>query len=312
MKLGHQLVQRARLPLRTGAWDRAIEALDPRTHSMEIVHILSNHIFPIEMLLALEIAQLRTFTIPTISKLLHATKQYEAEGVKRLDDTRAILTEILRPGLDSPASREMVEHLNQIHAAYTISNDDYLYTLSTFVFDPALFVDKWGHRPMTERERDAIFFVYRRLGERMRIRDLPATRGELWTWRRSYEASAQTYAPENEQVARGLLRAVASLVPPVLGPYLEPLVVVLTDDEPFRWALGLAPPPRRFTALVRRGMQLYRRVARYASPFEHAPFLESPMFARYATYPRGYDRLRLGPTKVLAMLAKQRAASGAR
>jgi hypothetical protein len=39
--------------------------------------VLANHVFPLEVLVALEIAQLRTFTIPTISAILHSTAQYE-------------------------------------------------------------------------------------------------------------------------------------------------------------------------------------------------------------------------------------------
>lgn len=293
--------------IRRGSWDARIEALDPRTQYVEIVDILSNHVFPIEILIALEIAQLRTFTIPTISRLLHATGQYEHDGVKRLDDTRAILTEIVRPGIGSRPSDEMVEHLNRIHGAYSISNDDFLYTLSTFVFDPALFLDKWGHRPMTERERDAFFFLYRRLGEGMKIRELPATRQELWTWRQRYEARAQRYAPQNEQVARGLLTALATQLPRAVAPYLEPLVLVFTDDEPFRQALGLAPPSPRFAARVRMALRGYRRLARHANAFERTRFLDTAWFDRYPTYPAGYDRMRLGPAKVIAMLEKRAA-----
>ncbi len=67
----------ANLALRTTRWDDAIARLDPERDAEAIARILGNHLFPLEVLVALEIAQLRTFTIPTISRTLHATGQYE-------------------------------------------------------------------------------------------------------------------------------------------------------------------------------------------------------------------------------------------
>lgn len=299
------------LPLRTRRWDDEIARLDPEHDYEAIVFALSNHVFPFEILLAMEIAQLRTFTIPTISKLLHATGQYEREGPKRLDDTKAILSEIHRPGLESRASREMVEHLNRIHGLYRISNDDFLYTLSTFVFDAALFVDKWGHRPMTEKEKDAFYFLYRRLGELMHIRDIPESRAAFFAWRRDYERRAQRYASENEAVARGLLVAVRGLLPPVFAPYLEPAVVLLTGDAGFRDALGLREPDPGLARFLRAFLAVHRRAARHVSLYEHRKFEDSDIYRNYPTYPSGYDRLRLGPTKVIEILAKKKGAEQA-
>ncbi|MDC0746473.1 oxygenase MpaB family protein [Polyangium mundeleinium] len=293
------------IPLRTHRWDDEIARLDPERDYEAIIFALSNHVFPFEILLAMEIAQLRTFTIPTISKLLHATGQYEREGPKRLDDTKAILSEIHRPGLESRASREMVEHLNRIHGLYRISNDDFLYTLSTFVFDPILFIDKWGHRPMTEKEKDAFYFLYRRLGELMHIRDVPGSRAAFFAWRQDYERRAQRYASENEAVARGLLVAVQGLLPPMLVPILEPAVVFLTADTGFRNALGLREPDPGLARSLRVFFAVYRRAARHVSLYEHRKFEDSDIYRNYPTYPEGYDRLRLGPTKVLEILAKK-------
>lgn len=297
------------LPLRTDAWDRRIAALDPRKDYLEIVDLLSNHVFPLEILLALELAQLRTFTIPSISALLHATAEYEREGQKRLDDTRAVLSEVFRPGLESPEGRAMVEHLNRIHGVYAISNDDFLYTLSTFVFDPALFVDRWGHRSMTEGERDAFFFLYRRLGEHMKLRELPESRAQFLAWRRRYEAEHQRYSAPNEKVARGLLTAAAAQLPRALAPLLEPLTVVLMDDPAFRDALGLKPPPPALGAALAWTLRGYQAAARRVNPYERARFLESAFFERYPSYPAGYERMRLGPKKVLAMLDARDAAA---
>ena len=292
--------------LRTRHWDDAIAKLDAERDAEEICRILANHVFPLEVLASLEIAQLRTFTIPTISAILHSTGHYEREGLRRLDDTRAILGEIVRPGLDSEDSRRMVEHLNDIHSLFRISNDDYLYTLSTFVFDPAIFIEKWGHRPLTVHEQNAMFFLYKKLGSRMKIRDLPTSREAFLSWRGAYEARAQRYSPDNEAVARGMLRAVGGMFPRVMRRLWEPLIVYLTDDRAFQAALGLGHPKRLFRWALGIAVRAYRSVSRRLNAFERAPFWETTFFKRFPTYPNGYDPLRLGPTKVTALLERRR------
>ncbi|MGH7436563.1 MAG: oxygenase MpaB family protein [Polyangiaceae bacterium] len=292
--------------MRTARWDREIARLNRERDAEAIARILGNHVFPLEVLVALEVAQLRTFTIPTISRILHATGQYERDGLKRLDDTRAILLEVLRPGLDSEASRTMVGHLNDIHGLYRISNDDFLYTLSTFVFDPPGFIAKWGHRPLTEHEQDAVFFVYRKLGEGMRIRDLPATRLEFLAWRRAYEGRVQGHSADNEAVGRGMLRTVARMFPLVPPALWEPLMVCLTEDDGFRTALGFAVPSSSFRSIFRKLARAYRALSRRVNPFEHRAFWDTRLFNGFSTYPGGYEALRLGPTQVMATLDRRR------
>lgn len=291
---------------RTARWDREIAALDAKEDAQEIVTILVSHVFPVELLLALELAQLRTFTIPSISKVLHATRQYEDDGVRRLDDTRAIIGEIYRYERGSVEQREMIEHLNAIHSLYTISNDDYLYTLSTFIFDPTLFLERFGFRSLTDKEQDAVFHMYRELGEQMGIESLPETRHDYWRWRVAYEARAQRYSPANEAVARGFLAAVRSLLPTYLQPFTEMLTTAVLDDEQATLALGLDLPPRAVVRAVRNGLWLQARAARFLNPFESRGIEEWAFFNTFPSYPDGYERLRLGPRRVMEILDRRR------
>jgi uncharacterized protein (DUF2236 family) len=306
------MAMKARIPLRTEHWEEVLASLDAEKQAEDVVRILANHVFPLEFLVSLELAQFRTFTIPSISALLHSTGQYEREGPKRLDDTRAILVEISRPGLESEASREMVEHLNRIHGLYSISNDDFLYVLSTFVFDPVPFIERWGHRPLTLREQDALYFVHLKLAQGMRIRDVPKSREAFLAWRRAYEARVQTYAPQNEAVARGMMDAVASSLPPVLRSLTAPLTLALMDDAAMFRALGFAEPSPAVAFAMRLAARAYRKLSQRLNPFEHLALRDAEFFQRYSTYPNGYSRLKLGPTKVLAFLEKQRQGDGDR
>ncbi|APR78878.1 Hypothetical protein A7982_04225 [Minicystis rosea] len=293
------------LARRTRRWDDEIARLDPDESHREIVQLLSDHVFPLEMLVALELAQLRTFTIPSISRVLHGTRQYEDEGERRLDDTRAILNEIHQNGLDTPEGRQTVEHLNRIHSLYKIAADDFLYVLSTFIFDPVLFVEKHGHRPFTMHEKRALFASAKCLGEAMKIPGIPQSYAEFFAWRRAYERAHQRYAPENEAVARGFLRAVGTLAPPWVAPSLEGIAVVLFDDPTACSALGLRAPVAPLRIGVRALARLWCRTSRHVNPFEHASASEMPWLNTYPTYPNGYDRTRLGPKKIIKLFDQQ-------
>lgn len=292
--------------LRTDRWSQEIEKLDVVEDAQLIVGIMVNHVFPLEFLVALELAQFRTFSIPTISALLHATRQYESDGVKRLDDTRAIMAELHANKIGSKEHSEMAEHLNAIHGTYRISNDDYLYTLSTFMLDPILFIQKHGHRLMTNKEMDAMFNFYRKIGELMHIENLPHSREEMLVWRRGYEARVQRYAPSNEAVARGMMEAVKSLVPTALHAALEPMTVALIDEEKVRTALGFKPAPIWAKSMAKTLLESQRRALRRINVFEVNGIKDWPVFASYPTYPNGYDRLKLGPSRLVEMLERRR------
>jgi hypothetical protein len=297
-----------RFTRRTDRWEREIERLDPVRDAHAIVEVLTSHVFPLDILIASELGQLRTFTIPTISKVLHATRQYETEGVKRLDDTKALLSEILRAGAGSPEAEPLIDHLHAIHAHYDISNDDYLYTLSVFVIDPSEWIDRYGFRPMRDREREAVMNVFRDLGTKMGIADVPATFDDFRAWRRAYEEHAQRPSDDNHAVARGFLRAAESMVPALCRPWVAPISLALFDEPRVVAALGFSPTGKVVRTFVDAVMAARRWLLRRVNPWETASFSDSELANRYVTYPDGYHPLRLGPTKVVASIDRKRAA----
>ncbi len=291
------------LERRDARWERAIDVLDPERDWREIVTILSNHLFPVDILIATELAQLRTFTIPTISGLLRRTGEYERHGAKRLDDTKAILAEILDPGMDSPEGAAMVAHLNAIHGHYRISNDDFLYTLSVFTVDVDQWIQRWGWRPLRLKERRALYNLYRELGVRMGIREIPSTFAAMVAWREGYEARVQRHHPDNEVVARALIDALAALAGPA-GPLVSPAVRALISNT-CATALGLHRPPRQVTATVNLVLELRRRLLRHVTIWNHMRFWDTAFFNHYPSYPKGYERLHLGPAKIVAGLDRR-------
>ena len=76
-------------------------------------------------------------------------------------------------GYDSERGRAAIARMNEIHGRFQIRNEDFLYVLSTFVFEPIRWNERFGWRRMTEKERVALFHFWREVGGRMNIQDIP-------------------------------------------------------------------------------------------------------------------------------------------
>jgi hypothetical protein len=106
-----------------------------------------------------------------------------------------------------------------------------------------------------------------------------------------------------------MLRAVEQLLPRPLRPLVEPLISALIDEPAFEAAIGIQPAPEPLRAAVRNILLLRREVCKFISFFEEQALWEHPLYKTYKSYPDGYDRLKLGPEKVLAALEKRRASA---
>ncbi|GAA4648733.1 oxygenase MpaB family protein [Kistimonas scapharcae] len=286
------------LTLRTGKYTRQLAELDPAENYHEMVRIMAEHEFPLDTLIAGELAQLKTFGIPGIARLLHQTGRYEKESTKRLDDTKAILREIMQPGPDSPAGREMVGHLNQIHGFYKIPNHEFLYTLSLFIFETVRWNAVFGWRAMTVNEKEALYREFRDLGEAMNIQDIPPSYEAFEQWKTAYEQAHQTYTPEAEKVTVGILGGLAALLPVWIRPLTQTLVATLINDEQLLKVLGLKAPPLWQQRSILGLMKTRAWLGRHFNLWEKRSFADSRIINHYIHYPNGYQRMRLGP-KVL-------------
>jgi len=160
---------------------------DPRRDCAAIARRLGTLVFPWDTTRSLEMALFRTFASPRIGALLHRTGEFEARAQKRYDDTDLIVSEIVEHGFDSERGARAIARMNAIHARFAIANDDLLYVLSTFVFEPIRWNARWGWRPMTPHEREGWFWFWRGVGERMGIRDLPSDLASFERFSASYE-----------------------------------------------------------------------------------------------------------------------------
>ena len=264
---------------------------DPRRDCAAIARRLGTLVFPWDTTRSLEMALFRTFASPRIGALLHKTGEFEARAQKRYDDTDLIVSEIVEHGPDSERGARAIARMNAIHARFAIANEDLLYVLSTFVLEPIRWNARWGWRPMSRHERDAWFWFWRGVGERMRIRELPDDLASFERWSVAYEAERFRHTEANERVARATREMFASWFPKPLRPLVRLSIRALLDETLLR-AFALRPAPRALVHAADFALRTRARVLRVL-PRRRRPRLRTRMARR--DYPQGYRIETLGP-----------------
>src|SRR5215471_3256072 len=164
-----------------------IERLDPEKDHQRIIFLSTCYDFPFDTTRALEFALFRTFCVPSISALLDRTGEFHHRAQRRYDDTDIIVSELIEWGYDSERGKRALRRMNELHGRFAIANDDFLYVLSTFVYEPIRWNARFGWRPLCEHERLAYFHFWREVGRRMGLRDLPADYAAFERFNREYE-----------------------------------------------------------------------------------------------------------------------------
>jgi hypothetical protein len=268
-----------------------IEALDPGRDYRRIVWLDTCHEFPWDTARALELALFRTFAAPSISAILDRTGEFRERAQRRYDDTDLILSEILEHGFDDPRGREAIRHMNRLHGAWSIPNEDMLYVLSTFVLEPGRWIERFGWRRVTDVEKAAALEYWRHLARFMHVTGVPATYEELETFNREYEGRHFRRTAANRRVADATLEMFAGwYLPGPLRPLARPFIYALLDD-PLREALGYPRPPRVARWLAVGGLRARAVVVRRL-PERRRPVRRTQL--RRRSYPTGYRVEELG------------------
>ncbi len=268
-----------------------IQTLDPQRDCQEIAYLFTCYEFPWDVTRSLEFALFRVFGVAKGSPLLVQTGEFLQRTQKRYDDTVLILSEILENGYDSERGHAALVRMNKQHGRYTIPNDEFVYTLSTFILEPVRWIDRYGWRPVTDTEKKAFYYYWTELGRRMGIREMPESFEAFEAFNRAFEAEQFRYSSDNEAIAVATRNLMLSWVLP--KPFWRlgaPFVHALIDDHLLS-AVGMAPAPRWLQALVRGSVQLRGRLIRWLPP-RRRPRLMTKVFNR--TYPDGYTIGQLG------------------
>src|SRR4051795_12336503 len=141
-----------------------IRALDPVKDHQRVVFLSTCCDFPFDTTRSLEFALFRTFAVPSISALLARTGEFLHRAQKRYDDTDILVSALLEWGYDSDRGKRALRRMNQIHGRFAIANADYLYVLSTFVYEPIRWNARFGWRLMCPEEKLGFFYFWREVG----------------------------------------------------------------------------------------------------------------------------------------------------
>ena len=271
-----------------------IRRLDPEKDHQRIVFLSSCYDFPFDTTRALEFALFRTFCVPSISALLDRTAEFQKRPQKRYDDTDIVVSELMEWGYDSERGRRALRRMNQLHGRFAIANEDFLYVLSTFIYEPIRWNGRFGWRHMCEGEGLAHFYFWREVGRRMNIKDLPADCATFEKFNRDYENNHYRFTETNRRVGTATLELFVGWFPRILSPLVRRAICSLLDDA---WieAFGFPRPSRLMRRVVPAVLRLRGACAGLLPPRRH-PRLRTAM--GHPSYPDGYVIERLGPPGV--------------
>lgn len=268
-----------------------IEQLDAIENHREITYLSGFYDFPWDTTRALEFALFRTFAVPTIGNLLFESKQFTTRTQKRYDDTDLILSEILENGYDSERAKEAFRRMNAMHNHFSISNEDMCYVLSTFVLEPYRWVNKFGFREITVKERVAAHTLWSEIGRRMGIKDIPASFEALEQYNIAYERQHFAFSEGGRKVADATLHLFLSwYLPTFMIPWFKPLFYAVMD-KPLLDAFQY-PQPSAFLVKFVHGMMSVRKGIVRLLPGRKTPLLRTNR--KVETYPDGYEIKDLG------------------
>ncbi|MCB1906898.1 MAG: DUF2236 domain-containing protein [Rhodocyclaceae bacterium] len=273
-----------------------IRGLDPERNHVEIYYLSCGFEFSWDTVRALEVALYRTYCVPSVSTLLAQTGEFFARPQRRYDDTALLIAEISEWGYDSEHGREAIRRINRIHAQFDIANDDFLYVLSTFVFEPIRWNARFGWRQMCEQERVATYCFWREVGRRMGIRDIPETYDAFERFNRDYEARHFRFAESNRAIGTATRELFVSWFPRALSPVVR-IAIHAMLDEAMLDAFGFPRPPEWIRSLVAGSLRLRGRALRLLPPRRKAHFFSHD---RNRSHPQGYRIDGLGPPDFLA------------
>ena len=270
---------------------RKIEALDTTKDFREIVYYLTYFEFPWSIERSLEFALFRTYAVPSVSGLLYETGEFTRRPRKRYDDTELILNEILENGFESQRGRAALRRMNQMHHRFSISNEDSLYVLSTFIFEPIRWLERFGWRALTENEKQAFYYYYCELGRRMNLKDIPSNMKDYEKFNIKYEQDHFKYAESNHHIAVATRDLFLSFfLPKFLWLPGRPFVYAMMD-EPLLKAFGFPNVPGILKISIQYILKL-RGILLYWLPKRRKPHLFTQV--KRPTYPEGYEIEALG------------------
>jgi len=239
----------------------------------------------------IDLVFMKGLAAPRIAGLIGAHGYLPGNAQKRYDDTSIMMIEIVKHGHSSARAVQMIERMNQIHARFHIRQDDYAYVLTSFMFEPIRWNERFGWRRFTSVETYASYCFWREVGKRMQLTAVPDSFDACERFNLDYEAQQLRRTKASVALAAVLFRLLESWMPAPVRPLVRPGLAALVDDKLLA-CFDVPPPPRWLKWLVPRLLRLRARALRFAPRRrKSAYFVDRPL----RSYARGYRIPELGP-----------------
>ena len=277
--------------MRESRYLREIRRLDPVADHSRIVFLDTCFEFPWDTTRSLELALFRTFAVPSIAAVLDTSGEFGRAPQKRYDDTDLILSTIVEAGYESEEGKKAMRRMNRIHGRFRISNEDFLYVLSSFVFEPIRWNARFGWRPLVETEKLATFEFWREVGRRMAIKEVPEDYAELEAFNEEYERRHFRRTEPSERVGRATRDMFLAWFPWLPRKLGAQAISALMDDRLLD-AFGFPRPPQALRTTVETSLRARGRLVAFL-PARRRPRLRTRRRTR--TYGREWQLEELGP-----------------
>ncbi|GJF32330.1 hypothetical protein KNE206_50300 [Kitasatospora sp. NE20-6] len=192
-----------------------------------------------EAKVGLTLGFVRTFAVPEIAAVLHATGRMTGRPADRAKATGAAMFTLIGLGPHSSEGRAVVAGLRSVHDRPGITPELMQYVLACFTVCPLAFVDAHGPRPSTPEERAAAFAFHRELADALDLPEPPgADLARVAAWMRAWEGGRFAPSAEGRALWRATRGLLAARLPAPLAP-LGPALAAALLDAPLRSALGV-------------------------------------------------------------------------
>lgn len=270
-----------------------IRTLDPGRDYLAIYQTMMRYEFPWDMKLGLNLAFNRSFSTPTVAKILAGTGELTDRTQKRIDDTAVFLYELVLHGYESNRGRQILRRLNGIHRPHrAVPNDEYLYVLACMAVIPLRWLDRYGWRRPHAHERQATFRFYQELGNRMNVAGIPGTLEDLEKWFDAFDRNQLTPSDDAAAIEQATRMLMLTRIPGPLAPLSDSLVSAMYDAR-LRAAMKVPTPPWGIRAGLHLGLKARARILRHLARPRTDPLFSDGVVT--TTYPNGYDIGQLGP-----------------
>lgn len=196
--------------------------------------------------------------MPAMARILHRGGRGPIlrDTRKRNFDSLTFFGELYRHG-DSEPSWRIAERLVRIHANFPIDNRMSLYTLASLACLPRRISDHYlGARGLSEKECEAQYRFWRRMGELLQVRDIPTSQDAFLAWMLAFEQEQFEPSPECQDICTALAREWSEHWFPAPLRGLGRGIFHALIDPAVRRRLQLPEPSRAQNALARIGVRL--------------------------------------------------------